>query len=114
MTDARKVADTIAHSPLVKTALFGEDANWGRILAAAGRAGAPMETERIRHPVQRWLMFTEGGVAGRARGKPQATEVLKRMTSPSPWTWGSGNGCASVITCDFSVDYVRINADYRS
>ncbi len=111
--DARKVADVIANSPLVKTAIFGEDANWGRILAAAGRSGVDVDPERIDIFFNDVLMFTNG----RGRGKEvedQATEVLRLPEYTLAVDLNMGTGSSSVWTCDFSVDYVRINADYRS
>jgi glutamate N-acetyltransferase/amino-acid N-acetyltransferase len=111
--DARKVADTIAHSPLVKTALFGEDANWGRILAAAGRAGVPLDPDRVEiliGPVQMVLNGTGRGKQAEA----EATRVLKQDELSITVDLHLGGGRASVYTCDFSIDYVKINADYRS
>lgn len=111
--EARRVADTIAHSPLVKTALFGEDANWGRILGAAGRAGVAFD------PVRAALYFDQvqmvaGGVGCGAEAEAAATAVLKQPEFQITLDLNSGEGTASVLTCDFSIDYVKINADYRS
>ncbi|MFZ3047028.1 MAG: bifunctional glutamate N-acetyltransferase/amino-acid acetyltransferase ArgJ [Desulfatirhabdiaceae bacterium] len=111
--DARKVADTIANSPLVKTAIFGEDANWGRILAAAGRSGVDVDPDRIQIYFNDVLMF----VNGQGQGKDvedQATRVLKLPEYVLTVDLNQGAGRSSVWTCDFSVDYVKINADYRS
>jgi glutamate N-acetyltransferase/amino-acid N-acetyltransferase len=111
--EARAVADTIAHSNLVKTALFGEDANWGRILAAAGRAGVDIDPDRIDLFFDDVCIFSGGRCAGKDV-EAQATRVLKRPEFDIVVDLKMGNGRAAVITCDFSVDYVRINADYRS
>lgn len=111
--EARKVADTIANSALVKTAIFGEDANWGRILAAAGRSGVDVDPDRIQIYFNDVLMFTDG----RGQGKDvegQATRVLKLPEYVLTVDLNQGPGRSSVWTCDFSVDYVKINADYRS
>jgi len=111
--DARRIADTIANSPLVKTAFFGEDANWGRIFAAAGRAGAELDPQRLD------LFFNDVQMADRGMGcgaeaEADATRVLKLPEFAVTLDLNLGRGSASVLTCDFSVDYVRINADYRS
>ncbi|MCF1182846.1 bifunctional glutamate N-acetyltransferase/amino-acid acetyltransferase ArgJ [Marichromatium gracile] len=112
--EARRVGYTIAHSPLVKTALFASDPNWGRILAAIGRAGVEsLDIDRV----QVWL----GDVAivrdgGRAADYEEAagaavmaeSEILIRVDL------GRGEAEAQVLTCDLSYDYVRINAEYRS
>jgi glutamate N-acetyltransferase/amino-acid N-acetyltransferase len=112
-SDARAVADAIAHSPLVKTALFGEDANWGRILAAAGRAGAALDPSRVDifiGPVQ----MVAGGIGCGKEAEAAATHVLKTDEFSITVDLHLGAGRAVVYTCDLSIDYVKINADYRS
>ncbi|MGD2270726.1 MAG: bifunctional glutamate N-acetyltransferase/amino-acid acetyltransferase ArgJ [Desulfobacterales bacterium] len=111
--DARRVADAVAHSNLVKTAIFGEDANWGRILAAAGRAGVPIEPSKIDVYFNTVQMVRSGMGCGKAV-EARATEVLKTPEFTITIDLHMGRGRASMYTCDFSVDYVRINADYRS
>ena len=111
--DARKIADTVAGSNLVKTAIFGEDANWGRILAAAGRAGVAFEPERMDIFFNDVLMFSEGSGRG-AAVEDEVTKVLKLSEFVITIDLHSGECQTSVWTCDFSVEYVRINADYRS
>ena len=111
--DAYAAASTVANSNLVKTAFFGEDANWGRILAAVGRAGIPLEQDRIDVYFDDVLMCQNG----RGRGieiERQATLVMKKAEYVVGVDLKMGNGTASVYTCDFSYDYVKINADYRS
>jgi glutamate N-acetyltransferase/amino-acid N-acetyltransferase len=111
--DARRVADTVAHSPLVKTALFGEDANWGRVLAAAGRAGVSLDPARIDvfiGPVK----MVAGGMGCGPSAEAEAGRVLKQTEFDITIDLHMGSARASVFTCDFSLDYVRINADYRS
>jgi len=110
---ARLVADTVAHSNLVKTALFGEDANWGRIIAAVGRAGTPIDPDRIDVRFDDVLMV-EGGMGGGEAAEAQATQVLKTPEFTISIDLNMGEGRASALTCDFSLEYVRINADYRS
>ena len=111
--EARRVADTVAHSNLVKTALFGEDANWGRIIAAAGRAGVSLDPDRIEIRFNDVVMVQNGVGLGDA-AEAAATEVLKTPEFAITVDLHDGEATASVLTCDFSVDYVRINADYRS
>ncbi|MFC1516086.1 bifunctional ornithine acetyltransferase/N-acetylglutamate synthase, partial [Thermodesulfobacteriota bacterium] len=111
--DARKIAETVANSNLVKTAFFGEDANWGRILAAAGRAGVTLAPETID------VYFDDVQMVKNAAGcgddvEAEATAVLKKSEFTVTMDLNMGDGYASMFTCDFSVDYVKINADYRS
>jgi len=112
--EAREVAYTIAHSPLVKTALFASDPNWGRILAAIGRADVPaLEIERV----ELWLgdvCIVSGG--GRAEGYTEAAgqAVMDAREIPVRVVMGRGEASATIFTCDLSVEYVRINAEYRS
>ena len=110
---ARTVADTVAHSNLVKTALFGQDANWGRILAAAGRSGTDLDPGKVDIYFDAIQMVKDGMGCGKAV-ETQATEVLKQPEFIITIDLKLGDGRASVLTCDFSIDYVKINADYRS
>lgn len=112
-SDAEKIAKTIANSSLVKTALFGEDANWGRILAAAGRAGVEFDPELADICFDDVLMVKNGMGCGDAAER-EATKVLKKPEFSITVDLKTGDGKASVLTCDFSIDYVKINADYRS
>ena len=111
--DAHKVADTVANSNLTKTALFGEDANWGRILAAAGRSGVLVEPEKIDIHFGPVLMVHNGMGCGPA-AELEATKILKQPEFDITIDLKMGSGSANVFTCDFSIDYVKINADYRS
>jgi glutamate N-acetyltransferase / amino-acid N-acetyltransferase len=111
--DARAIADTIAHSPLVKTALFGEDANWGRILAAAGRAGAALDPSRVDIFIGPVQMVARGIGCGK-EAEAAAARVLKTDEFRITVDLHLGPGRAAVYTCDLSIDYVKINADYRS
>lgn len=111
--DAFRIADAVAHSNLVKTALFGEDANWGRIIAAAGRAGVPMEPERVDIYMGKIQMVANGMGCG-PDAEMDATRVLKQDEFAITIDLKMGSGRAELITCDFSVDYVKINADYRT
>lgn len=111
--DAQAIADTVAHSNLVKTALFGQDANWGRILAAAGRAGAELAPERLDLFFDDVRMVENGVGAGKAV-EAKATAVLRQRELTITLDLKLGPGEAMMLTCDFSIDYVKINADYRS
>jgi glutamate N-acetyltransferase / amino-acid N-acetyltransferase len=111
--DALKIADTVAHSPLVKTAFFGEDANWGRIVGAVGRAGPVIAPDKIDVYFDTVQMVKAGAGCGK-RVEMAATEVLKRPEFAVTIDLNMGQGKAFMLTCDFSIDYVKINADYRS
>ena len=111
--EAHKIADTVANSNLTKTALFGEDANWGRILAAAGRAGVPLEPQKIDIQFGPVLMIQNGMGCGPA-AEAEATNILKQSEYDITIDLKMGSCTASVFTCDFSIDYVKINADYRT
>jgi len=110
---ARTVADTVGQSSLVKTAFFGEDANWGRILGAIGRAGVPVDPDRIDVYFGDIQMVRNGVGCGKDV-EAAATEVLRTSEFTVTINLNQGNATASVITCDLSVEYVKINADYRT
>ena len=113
---ARDVGRAIARSALVKTALFGADPNWGRILAAAGAAGVPLAPEKLALQAEDdggWLELARAGSTAdpdlaRARALFQAQHIRLRIDL------GMGRAEAVVWTCDLSPEYVRINADYTS
>ncbi len=112
--EARRVAETVALSPLVKTALFASDPNWGRILAAVGRAGVEdFRIEGVRISVNGVAIVSDGGRV------PGYTEEAGQQAFGAPELdilidLGRGSAGYRKYTCDFSYDYVRINADYRS
>jgi len=111
--EAHKIADTVANSPLFKTALFGEDANWGRILAAVGRAGITVNPEKIDIFFGSAQMVKRGFGCGK-EAEAEATRVLKQDEFTVTIDLNLGPEAETVFTCDFSIDYVKINADYRS
>jgi glutamate N-acetyltransferase/amino-acid N-acetyltransferase len=111
--EAHKIADTVANSPLIKTALFGEDANWGRILAAVGRAGIPMDPKKIDIFFGSVQMVKSGFGCGK-EAEAEATRVLKQDEFTVTIDLNLGPKTETVYTCDFSIDYVKINADYRT
>jgi glutamate N-acetyltransferase/amino-acid N-acetyltransferase len=110
--EARQVARTIANSPLVKTAVHGADPNWGRIVAAAGRAGVPFDINRVTVRIGGILLFDNG--LPRDEAAPQAEEILKRDTIDIAVSLGSGDAGATIWGCDLSAEYVRINGEYRT
>ena len=110
--DARQVARTIANSPLVKTAVHGADPNWGRIVAAAGRAGVMFDMSRATVRVGGILLFENGLPHDDAA--PKAVEMLKRDTVDIEMSLGAGDAAATIWGCDLSAEYVRINGEYRT
>ncbi|SDO83035.1 bifunctional glutamate N-acetyltransferase/amino-acid acetyltransferase ArgJ [Desulforhopalus singaporensis] len=111
--DAEKLGRTVATSSLVKTAFFGEDANWGRILAAMGRAGVVFPPEKVDLSFGDVQLVKNGLGLGR-EAEEKATAVLKEKCFTIGIDLQDGDGGAELYTCDFSLDYVKINADYRS
>lgn len=112
-SDAKKAGMAVANSLLVKTAFFGQDANWGRILAAVGYSGAEVDPERVELFFDDVPMVKDGlflGGSAEARG----TEVLQKKEFSVTVDLHLGSGRATVYTSDLSYDYVRINADYRT
>ena len=110
---AFRVAKSIADSPLVKTAIAGEDANWGRVVMAVGKAGEPAERDR--------LSISFGGIRVAHEGERDpsydeaaASAVMKEDVITVTADLGLGRGTARVMTCDLTKDYVAINGDYRS
>src|ERR1700720_898357 len=109
---ARRIAETIATSPLVKTAFAGADPNWGRVFAAAGRAGVPFDPARVD--------ITMAGIPVLRRGQPlefnerAASNRLLADHVPIVMHLHAGPATARYWTCDFTAEYVRINASYRT
>jgi glutamate N-acetyltransferase/amino-acid N-acetyltransferase len=112
-TEARLAAEAVATSPLVKTTLFGEDMNWGRILAALGRSGARFDPERVDVFVDELPVVRRGVSAGPA-AETAANRRLRRREFAVIVSLQAGRGAARLWTTDLSEDYVRINAGYRS
>ena len=112
-SSARKVALSIANSPLVKTAIAGEDANWGRVVMAVGKAGEPADRDRLS------IWFGGIRVAHKGERDPHydETAVSRAMKNPEillKVALGLGRGRDRVLTCDLTKEYVAINGDYRS
>jgi len=112
--DARAIAETVAHSPLVKTALFASDPNWGRILAAVGRAPiAALDVERVNI----WLgdvQIVANGAAASDYTEARGAAVMAQSDINITIRLAAGQGQSTIWTCDFSYDYVKINAEYRT
>ncbi len=111
--EARTLALTVAHSPLVKTALFGQDANWGRILAALGRSGVSFDPEKVDIYFDH-IQIVKNGISKGPKEEAQAGAVLKKPSLTIRIAMHQGSADIQVYTCDLSLDYVRINADYRT
>ncbi len=111
-SDAEKCARAIANSPLCKTAWFGGDPNWGRILAAAGYSGAKFDPENFTLFFDEIPVIKGGLPAGTEESK--MAEVMKRREFAVKVDLGEGQSSATVWTGDFTYDYVKINADYRT
>jgi glutamate N-acetyltransferase/amino-acid N-acetyltransferase len=110
---AKRIALSIANSPLVKTAVAGEDANWGRIVMAVGKAGEPADRDRLKI----WFGDIRVAVDGErdaGYSEDATTSVMKKQDIPVKVDLGLGSGTATVWTCDLTKEYVEINGDYRS
>jgi glutamate N-acetyltransferase/amino-acid N-acetyltransferase len=110
---ARRIAMSVANSPLVKTAIAGEDANWGRVVMAVGKAGEPANRDRLS------ISFNGIRVANKGARDPSYDEAevsaaMKNPTIQIRIALGLGKGRDRVLTCDLTKEYVAINGDYRS
>lgn len=110
---ADKLAKSVANSPLVKTAIAGEDANWGRVVMAVGKAGEPADRDQLE------IWFGDLRVACKGERDPdysesRASEIMQQRKIVLTIDIGLGDGKAKVWTCDLTRDYVAINGDYRS
>ena len=113
LADARQVAYTVAHSPLVKTALFASDPNWGRILAAVGRAGVDFDINKIKIYLDDVCIVSNGG-RDVAYTEDQGQQVMSQDEILIRIELNTGDLSACIWTSDLSYDYVKINAEYRS
>ncbi len=112
--EAVLVGKTVAHSPLVKTAFFASDPNWGRILAAVGRSEIEqMDLQKIEIYLDEVCIVSNGGRSESYR-EEQGQQVMNREEITIRIVLGRGNAKQQVLTCDLSYDYVRINAEYRT
>jgi glutamate N-acetyltransferase/amino-acid N-acetyltransferase len=112
-TSARRIALSIANSPLVKTAIAGEDANWGRVVMAVGKAGEPADRDRLSI----WfggIRVAHKGARDEGYDEAAVSAAMKRPEIRLKVALGLGKGRDRVLTCDLTKDYVAINGDYRS
>ncbi|HHW31961.1 MAG TPA: bifunctional glutamate N-acetyltransferase/amino-acid acetyltransferase ArgJ [Clostridiaceae bacterium] len=110
--DAYAAVSAVAKSPLVKTAIFGEDANWGRIMTAIGYSGADFDPERVDIFIGDLMVCKNGAAVNFDEGR--AKEILKNEEVKILIKLNNGKFADRMWTCDFSYDYVKINASYRS
>lgn len=111
--DAERVARTVGHSQLVKTALYGRDANWGRIVAAVGRSGADFDPDDVRVSLCGVELFRNGQPTD-LDFDALLEEPLKRRDLPIDIILGAGPGSYTLLASDLGHEYVNVNADYRS
>jgi len=110
---ARRIAMSIANSPLVKTAIAGEDANWGRVVMAVGKAGEPADRDKLSI----WfngIRVAHKGARDPAYDEARVSERMKAQKISMKVELGLGRGADRVLTCDLTKEYVAINGDYRS
>jgi glutamate N-acetyltransferase/amino-acid N-acetyltransferase len=112
-TDAYTAAREVANSNLVKTAVFGRDANWGRIMAALGRAGIGIDEGKVQIWIQT-IKVVEGGMMVSVEAEQEAADRMKAKEVTIAIHLNKGPWSDRMITCDLTYDYVKINASYRS
>ncbi|TYO65149.1 bifunctional glutamate N-acetyltransferase/amino-acid acetyltransferase ArgJ [Bradyrhizobium hipponense] len=110
---ARKIAMSIANSPLVKTAIAGEDANWGRVVMAVGKAGEPADRDKLSISFN-GIRVAKSGARDPSYDELQVSEAMKAPEIAIKVSLGLGKGRDRVLTCDLTKEYVAINGDYRS
>jgi glutamate N-acetyltransferase/amino-acid N-acetyltransferase len=110
---ARRIAMSIANSPLVKTAVAGEDANWGRVVMAVGKAGEPANRDRLSIYFN-GIRVAKSGARDPSYNEAEVSEAMKEKKVQIKVTLGLGKGRDRVLTCDLTKEYVAINGDYRS
>jgi glutamate N-acetyltransferase/amino-acid N-acetyltransferase len=110
---ARKIAMSVANSPLVKTAIAGEDANWGRVVMAIGKAGEPANRDKISISFN-GIRVAKSGARDPSYNEAEVSEVMKHPKIQIKIALGLGKGRDRVLTCDLTKEYVAINGDYRS
>jgi glutamate N-acetyltransferase / amino-acid N-acetyltransferase len=110
---ARKIALSIANSPLVKTAIAGGDANWGRVVMAVGKAGEPADRNKLKIWFGK-VLVTESGGRAKTYSEAAATKAVSGREVSIAADLGIGKGEARIYTCDLTEGYIRINGSYRS
>ncbi|MFH1084170.1 MAG: bifunctional glutamate N-acetyltransferase/amino-acid acetyltransferase ArgJ [Chloroflexota bacterium] len=112
VAEARQVGKAVAHSPLVKTAIYGQDANWGRIICAVGYSGVPVDPLKVRVWLGDLELFREGGPYH--VDEEHAKELLAQHDITITIDLGEGSESTTIWTCDLSHEYVSVNAHYRT
>jgi glutamate N-acetyltransferase/amino-acid N-acetyltransferase len=110
---ARKIAMSVANSPLVKTAIAGEDANWGRVVMAVGKAGEPANRDKLSISFN-GIRVAKSGARDPSYDEAEVSEAMKNPKIQIKVALGLGKGRDRVLTCDLTKEYVAINGDYRS
>jgi glutamate N-acetyltransferase / amino-acid N-acetyltransferase len=110
---ARRIAMSIANSPLVKTAIAGEDANWGRVVMAVGKAGEPADRDKLSISFN-GIRVAKSGARDPAYDEAEVSAAMKQPKIGIKVALGLGKGRDRVLTCDLTKEYVAINGDYRS
>ena len=110
---AKNVAFSVANSPLVKTAIAGSDPNWGRIIMACGKSGENIVANKIQLKMGNYLVVEQGKVAKDYK-ESDVKEYMKWESVDIEINLNLGSGTYTVYTCDFTNDYIDINADYRN
>jgi len=110
---AKAIGLSIANSPLVKTAIAGEDANWGRIVMAVGKSGEPAERDKLSISIGPYII-AEGGDISKDYEENKVSMYMQSPDINLEVDLGLGDGKANIYTCDLTHDYISINADYRS
>ena len=113
LSDAKNASRTVANSSLVKTAFYGQDPNWGRIMGALGRAGIEIEENKIDILIDD-IKIVQGGLGLGSEQEKKAAEIMKKPEFSVTVELNIGNYDEWITTCDLTHDYVSINADYRS
>ena len=110
--DAERIAKTVSNSPLVKTAIFGNDANWGRIVAAIGRSGVMFDSKKVDVFFGNLCVFKKGRPI--SFSEKTAKKIILQKAISININLNSGKERTTVYTCDFSDGYIKVNASYRS
>ncbi len=110
---ARKIAMSVANSPLVKTAIAGEDANWGRVVMAVGKAGEPANRDKLSISFN-GIRVAKSGARDPSYNEAEVSQAMKEPKIQIKVNLGLGKGRDRVLTCDLTKEYVAINGDYRS
>jgi len=110
---ARRIAMSIANSPLVKTAIAGEDANWGRVVMAVGKAGEPANRDKLSISFN-GIRVAKSGARDPSYDEAEVSRAMKQPKITIKVSLGLGKGRDRVLTCDLTKEYVAINGDYRS